>query len=121
MKTEGMYAGKFLVSEGNNSISREQVSFAANLMLKPGTVVALETTSGEYKALDPAAADGTETAAGILFAAVSTDASGGEGVIIARLAEVIDNLLIWPDGITDEQRTAALNDLAGLDIIPRSA
>ena len=119
MKTEGMYTGEFLVSEGNNSISREQVSFAANLMLKPGTVVARVTASGRYKALDPAAADGTENAAGILYAAVTTDASGGDGVIVARLAEVVGTLLVWPDGITEEQQEDALNELAGLDIISR--
>ena len=60
------------------------------------------------------------TAAGILYAGKVTDASGGDGVIIARLAEVVDSLLIWPAGITDEQKTVAVAQLAGLDIILRT-
>ncbi len=120
VKTESVYTGEFLVSEGNNTISREQVPVAANLTMEPGTVVGKETATGEFKPLDPAASDGTENAAGILYAGKVTDASGGDGVIIARLAEVVDSLLIWPAGITDEQKTAAVDQLAGLDIILRS-
>ena len=120
VKTESVYTGEFLVSEGNNTISREQVPVAANLTMKPGTVVSKETATGEFKPLDPAASDGTENAAGILYAGKVTDASGGDGVIIARLAEVVDSLLIWPAGITDEQKAAAVEQLAGLDIILRS-
>ena len=121
VKTESVYTGEFLVSEGNNTISREQVPFAANLTMKPGTVVGKASADGGlYSALDPAASDGTETAAGILYAGKVTDASGGDGVIIARLAEVVDSLLIWPAGITDEQKTAVVDQLAGLDIILRT-
>ena len=120
VKTESVYTGEFLVSEGNNSISREQVPLAANLTMEPGTVVARASANGIYSPLDPAAADGTETAAGILYAGKVTDASSGDGVIIARLAEVVDSLLIWPAGITDEQKATAVDQLAGLDIILRS-
>ncbi|USE34078.1 head decoration protein [Endozoicomonas sp. SCSIO W0465] len=120
VKTESVYTGEFLVSEGNNSISREQVPFAANLIMEPGTVVGKESATGAFKPLDPGASDGTETAAGILYAGKVTDASGGDGVIIARLAEVVDSLLIWPAGITDEQKATAVDQLAGMDIILRS-
>ena len=120
VKTESVYTGEFLVSEGNNTISREQVPLAANLTMEPGTVVGKETATGAFKPLAPDAADGTEVAAGILYAGKVTDASGGDGVIIARLAEVVDSLLVWPAGITDEQKTAAVDQLAGLDIILRT-
>ena len=120
VKTESVYTGEFLVSEGNNSISREQVTFAANLTMLPGTVVGKASADGVYSPLDPAAADGTETAAGVLYAGKVTDASGGDGVIIARLAEVVDSLLVWPVNITDEQKAAAVDELAGLDIILRT-
>ncbi len=120
VKTESVYTGEFLVSEGNNSISREQVSFAASLTMLPGTVVGKASADGVYSSLDPSAVDGTETAAGILYAGKVTDASGGDGVIIARLAEVVDSLLVWPVSITDEQKAAAVDQLAGLDIILRS-
>lgn len=121
MKTEGMHTGEFLVSEGNNSISREQVTFGANLTLEAGTVVGKASADGVYASLDPNAADGTEAAAGVLYSAVSTGATGGDGVIIARLAEVVDSLMLWPAGITAEQQAAAVNELAGLDIITRNS
>nr|MDT0253422.1 head decoration protein [Endozoicomonas sp.] len=121
MKTEGMHTGEFLVSEGNNSISREQVPVAANLDMEPGTVVGKVTATGVYAPLAPAAADGTETAAGVLYAGKVTEASGGDGVIIARLAEVVDSLLVWPVGITAEEQSDAVAELAGLDIITRNA
>ncbi|WP_067515600.1 head decoration protein [Endozoicomonas ascidiicola] len=120
VKTESVYTGEFLVSEGNNSISREQVAFAANLTMKPGTVIAMVSATGLFQPLDPSADDGTQNALGVLYAGKVTDASGGDGVIIARLAEVVDSLLIWPAGITDEQKAAAVNQLAALDIILRS-
>ncbi|WP_419533715.1 head decoration protein [Endozoicomonas sp.] len=120
VKTESVYTGEFLVSEGNNTISREQVPLAANLTMMPGTVVGKASADGIYSPLDPSADDGTQNAAGILYAGKVTDASGGDGVIIARLAEVVDSLLIWPAGITDEQKATAVDQLAGLDIILRT-
>ena len=53
VKTESVYTGEFLVSEGNNTISREQVPFAANLIMEPGTVVGKESATGAFKPLDP--------------------------------------------------------------------
>ena len=120
VKTESVYTGEFLVSEGNNTISREQVPLAANLTMMPGTVVGKASADGIYSPLDPSADDGTQNAAGILYAGKVTEASGGDGIIIARLAEVVDSLLIWPAGITDEQKIAASDQLAGLDIILRT-
>lgn len=40
----------------------------------------------------------------------------GAPVLIDRDAEVIDTLLIWPAGITDPQKAAALGQLAALGI-----
>ena len=85
VKTESVCTGEFLVSEGNNTVSREQVPFAANLTMEPGNVVGKASADGLYSPLDPAASDGTETAADILYAGKV----GGDGVIIARLAEVV--------------------------------
>ena len=120
VKTEPLHTGEFLVSEGNNSISRELIALAPSLTLEPGTVMSKKTDDGLYYPLAPAAIDGTETAAGVLYAGKVTDANGGDGVIVARLAEVNESLLVWPTGISDEDKAAAVNQLAGLDIILRS-
>ena len=117
--TEPVHAGEFIVSEGNNSISREKVELAANLTLLPGTVLGKNTATSVYGPLDPAADTGMQMAAGVVWDHVSTDATGGEAVIIARLAEVHQDLLVWPDGITAEQQVTATEELASLDIILR--
>ena len=51
-------------------------------------VLGKATASGKYKELDPAAVDGSEVAAGILYDAVDASAADAEGVAIVRLAEV---------------------------------
>ena len=119
VKTESVHTGEFLVSEGNNSISREEVVIAAGQALLPGAVLG-KNASDEYAALDPAASDGTEVAAGVLYAAVETAAETGKGVAFVRLAEVVDSLLVWPAGITDEEKATAKDQLASQDIITRN-
>ncbi|UYM18933.1 head decoration protein [Endozoicomonas euniceicola] len=69
----------FLVSEGNNSISRDQVVLAANVSLLAGTVLGKDA-SDVYTRLKPAASD----------------------------------------GITNDEKAAAIKQLAALDIILRS-
>ena len=117
--TEPVHAGEFIVSEGNNSISRELVELAPDLTLLPGTVLGKNTSTDVYASLDLNADTGLQLAAGVLWDHVSTDATGGEAVIIARLAEVDQELLVWPEAITDEQKATAVSELASLDIILR--
>ena len=119
VKTEPVHTGEFIVSEGNNSISRELVELASDLTLLPGTVLGKNTTTEVYGPLDPTADTGLQTAAGILWDHVTTDVTGGEAVIIARLAEVDEVLLVWPEAITDEQKAAAITALEALNIILR--
>src|ERR687892_1813122 len=116
---EGRYAGEFVVSEGNGAISRETITVLTGQTLEAAAVLGKVTASGKHKALDPAAVDGSEVAAGILYDAVDASAADAEGVAIARLAEVNAAELVWPDGITAPQQTTALGELAVLNIIAR--
>lgn len=110
---EGKHAGEFILSEGNGSISREEVTIAAAAgALAAGTVMGKITASGKYVAYSNAAADGSEVAAGILYANVPDLAVDQEAVIIARMAEVIGNALTGSDA-------AGIADLAAKDIIVR--
>jgi Bacteriophage lambda head decoration protein D len=77
------------------------------------------SSASKYKALDPAAVDGSEAAAGILYDAVDASAADAEGVAIVRLAEVNAAELVWPAGITGGEQTTALGELAALNIIAR--
>ncbi len=110
---EGKHTGEFLLSEGNGSISREQVivSSTAGAMV-PGTVVGVITASGEYAAYSNAASDGTQTAAGILYAASPDLAADQRAVVIVRDAEVVEALLTGIDA-------AGKADLKALGIICR--
>jgi Bacteriophage lambda head decoration protein D len=87
--------------------------------VQDGAVLGKVTASGKYKALDPAAADGSQSAAGILYDAVDASAADAEGVAVVRLAEVNAAELVWPAGITAGQKTTALGQLAALTIIAR--
>ena len=116
---EGRYAGEFLVSEGNGRISRDTMTVLSGEILDAAAVLGKGTASGKYKALDPAAVDGSEVAAGILYDAVDASAADAEGVAIVRLAEVNAAELVWPEGITAPEQTTALAELAALNIIAR--
>ena len=112
MVTETNHAGEFLLSEGNGNISREEVTVLSGENLVAGQVVGIDTASSKYAAYDNGAADGTETAVGVLYEAV--DATGGDqiGTIIARDAEVSSAKLTGSDA-------NGVSDLAALNIIVR--
>jgi Bacteriophage lambda head decoration protein D len=117
--TEGRFAGEFLVSEGNSRISRETITVPSGQTLEAAAVLGKITASGKYKVLDPAAVDGSEVAAGILYDAVDASAADAEGVAIVRMAEVNAAELVWPEGITGGEQTTALGELAALTIVAR--
>lgn len=73
--------------------------------------------SGKVVALDPDAVDGSQVAAGIMCGAV--DATGGDtsGVAVTRHAQIAADNLVWPDGITADEKTKALADLKAAGII----
>ena len=107
------YAGEFLLSEANGSLSREEVtiSSAAGAMIA-GTVVSKLDADGKYVEYDNVGTDGSQVAAGILYAPVANSASDQKGIIIARHAEVIESKLT---GINADAKV----DLAALQIIVR--
>lgn len=112
--TEGKHTAEFLLSEGNGTISRETVTIAAAAgAMVPGTVVGKITASGKYAEYNNGHSDGTEVAAGIVYASVADSAADQKAVIIARSAEVNKNLLTGID-------TAGVADLLALGIICRT-
>lgn len=72
------------------------------------------TISGDKKvtALDLTAVDGTQNAAGILvYAAVAPDGTDKKAAAIVRDAKLSRSGLVWPDGITADQKAAAISEL----------
>ncbi len=90
-------AAEFVLSEGNGRISREVVTIAAGAALGAGTVLGIVTNTGDYAAYNAAANDGTEIAAAILWADVDATNTAVEAVVIARQAEVKEDMLVGVD------------------------
>lgn len=96
--TEALRSGEFIIAEANGSLSREEVTIAAAATaLVAGTVMGKITASGKYVAYANGASDGTEVAAGILYAAVADSAADQKGVLIVRHAEVEESQLTGID------------------------
>lgn len=119
-------AASYLVSEANGTRSREVVTIAEGVHALPGTVLGKVTATGHYVPLDPAngsgegqSPDGSQTAVAVLFAEVDATLGEKPGVITARDAEVAAHALLWPTGITEQQKTAALAQLAQAGIVAR--
>lgn len=116
--TENNPAGDFLLSEANGTYSRENEILAAGNNLQAGAVLGRLTASGKLAALDPAAATGAEDAAGILLA--TTHATTDVAVVaVERDAEVKADQLVWPAGISTNDKNAAIAQLAALGIVLR--
>lgn len=118
-KTEGVHGAEFLLSS-EESQSLDKVTLISGQNLAAGTVLGKITASGKYTLHDAAAADGSQTAAAILYDA--TDASAGDTpcVVISRLAEVADAKLIFKSGISAPNRAAAITALAVNHITART-
>lgn len=111
-------AGAFLISEANGTLSREKITLTGGLFL-PGEVLGKVTADGKYTKLDPAATDGSENAAGVHYGTVEATTADADGVAFVRFCEIDAAALIWPDGITGGEKTAALADLKALNVIVR--
>lgn len=115
----GPGTGNYIVSEANGTRSRDVVTIAAGQSLLPGAVLGKITASGLYTAVAPAATDGSESAAAVLYAAVDATDAEKPGVVTARDAEVAGHALIWPAGTTTQQEAEALGQLAAIGIVAR--
>ena len=115
---ERRHTAEFMVSEAVPHRAREvkTVVGGSSPGLEAGTVLGELTSGGNFVILAPAASNGSEAAAGILW-------EGGEGTaertVIVRDAEVVGDHLVWPEGISEGQKTTAIGQLAALGIIVR--
>jgi hypothetical protein len=121
MLTEGKHAGGFLVWEVLRDYTRDTVTIASGAgKLEPGTVLGKITTGGKFTALAPAATNGSQNAAGILWDAVDASTADAAAVVVLRGPAIVNRYEItWPDGATEAQITAATTALATIGIILR--
>ncbi len=97
IQREPVHAGEFLLSEGAGKISREAINVVAGPALMAGQVLGMVTATGEFAPYDPAAEDGRENAACILFASLGESEVVRRGRAVVRLAEVSESLLTGLD------------------------
>jgi hypothetical protein len=109
-------------AEVGTAYSNEQIEFQINdgdtdFVVGDKFTIPVERGSGKVKALNLTAVDGSARAAG--FPIADYDASDGdvEGVIVSRYAAIVSSGLVWPEGITETQKTTALEQLASLGIV----
>ena len=121
MLTEGKHAGGFLVWEVLRDYTRETVTIASGAgKLEPGTVLGRITTGGKYTSFAPGASNGSQNASGILWDSVDASAADAPAVILLRGPAIVNRQdLVWPDGATEAQITAATTALASIGIILR--
>ena len=119
--SETQHAGGFLVWEVLRDFTRETVTLAAGSgKLLPGTVLGKVTTGGKYTALAPGATNGSQNAAGVLWAAADASDADRAAVVIVRGPAIMNRSeLILPDGITEAQMTSLTAALLALGIVLR--
>ncbi|MEE9983600.1 head decoration protein [Agrobacterium pusense] len=106
--------------EGKNRFSRDsEVLALGSGKVIPGTVLGQVTASGKFKPLAPAASDGTQTAAAVILQYADATSADQSVVNLKRRAQVVLQALVWPEGITDTQKSAAIAQLKALGIVPR--
>lgn len=81
--------------------------------------VTVAAGSGKYLRLDPAGTDGRQTAAAVLYGLARAAAADCAATAIVRQAEVKLATLVWPSGIADAAKTAAIAALGGAGILCR--
>lgn len=96
--------------------SRKKVLVLAVLAASVGLVLGQVTATGIYVPLDLTAEDGSEDAKAVLLDNLQASDDEQGATILRRGAGVDIDELIWPDGITTEQKTAALAQLDTLGI-----
>ena len=88
-----------------------------------GDTFAVEVSGdGKVAGLDPTAADGTAEAIGIAaYDVTAPDGADAEVTAILRDAVLSDRAIVWPAGITEARKKAAIADLEARGILVRKA
>jgi hypothetical protein len=111
-------------AEVGTAYTNDQINFTINdgatdFALGDKFTIPVEAGSGKVKELDTSGVDGSQNAAGILVADVDASAADVQGVAVVRNAIAIDSGLGWPDGISADEKAAALAELEAKHITVR--
>lgn len=108
-------------TEGPNRYSRDEVTIASGSgIVEVGAVLGKVTASGEYRPVNPAASDGSQTASRVSLQRVNaTSAAVPRTVVLSRHAEVVAQALVFAAGVNATQRATALSQLETAGIVAR--
>lgn len=118
----GLRPGAFILREASGSRSKDNLTLANGQVVQPGQICGIVTSGGQVKALNTAASTGEDDAAVIPIYAYDASSGAVMGAFITRDCEVIEDALIWPNGISAGDKATAIAQLAarGIIIRPRS-
>ncbi len=100
----------------------DQINFTLNdgspdFIFGDSFTITIAAGSGDVTELAPAALDGSQNAYGFVIADYDATDGAISGVVITRNAIIVTADLVWPDGATADQETAALAQLAAKGIV----
>lgn len=115
--------GDLLKFDLDQNYTREVVTLASGTNYAIGSVVGQITASGKYQLSPATGTDGSETAAGVLIAAVDATDADASGVIIKRGPVIVSKAeLAYDSTVDDATKTAAkLAELSAIGIVARDA
>jgi hypothetical protein len=96
--------------------TKQKVILKAGVLYALGTVLAQDADK-KYVALDPTSPDAEKVAVAVLGETIDASKGDMKGVVIKRGAVLDLAELVWPAGITDAQKTSALEQLEVLGIV----
>jgi hypothetical protein len=123
MNTMASVNSSFLKYEEDEvQFSRDDITVISGQNLAAGAVLGKITASGKYTAYNTAGADGSQNAAGVLYAAVNASAADTAGVAIVRHAVLAKEGLVWGASVTTQaHKDAAYAALKALTVVSRTA
>ncbi|SEM74998.1 Bacteriophage lambda head decoration protein D [Syntrophus gentianae] len=116
--------GNALPDAGIGAYTNSQINFTVadgSPVIAAGDIwtIAVAEGSGSVRVLNPAGVDGSQEAHGFLIADYDATDGALSGVAIVRDAVIVADDLVWPTGVTNDQKAAALDQLAARGIVSR--
>ncbi len=107
--------------EVDPAFSRDEGILASGSgVVQLGTVLGKVAATGKYKPLKVDAADGTQNAAAVILQRSDATTADQKVVNLRRQALVVIQNLRWPAGISDAQRSAAIDQLEARGVVARN-
>jgi hypothetical protein len=121
---QGVEIGRVVVGATfNNQIKFVIADGATDFVVGDAFSITVGRESGtdeQWKEYDPAATDGAQVAAGVLFDAITTDgASTKQGVVHSRACEIRASDITWKSGISAVNKAAGIEQLRAAGVILR--